>query len=147
MLTSEDQQIIQETIKTIIDGALQRISIMETHSESFSSSDSGLTSPVTVLAVDDRSETSQSTFQQEKDSSYDQDTFTSEMTNVTWTDLVEGKSEEINETPTAISTANAIETTPVPESTEGPIQRSSYESDSVRVQMFEFVTHIGRLFI
>ena len=61
--------------------------------------------------MDDRSETSQSTVH-EIDSSVDQDIVTSDITNVTWTDLVDGKSSEIIETPL-------------------PMQRSSHESDSV----------------
>lgn len=58
------------------------------------SSESGLTSPMTVLAMEDRSESSlgaihadTATLSDDRDP-YDLETQTSEMTNVTWTDLV-----------------------------------------------------------
>lgn len=125
--------MIQELIATMIDSALSHISILPNQSESFSSAEgSELTSPVTVLANEDRTEASQSSsFQHEKDLSFDQDTLTSEMTNVTWTDLVEGKSSEINEIPAAITTNNAVEIQSAFPSIDGITQRSSYESDSV----------------
>ena len=123
---------------TIIDGALSRISTLPSPSES------ELTSAVTVLSNDDQTETSQSTTnQQDKDFSFDQDTLTSEMTNVTWTDLVEGKASETNETPAAI-TQNTAEEIPVASpSTDGTTLRSSHESDAVGSQMFSSLVRIG----
>ena len=109
--TAEDREIIRDIVDGLISSAIQQVLFQfqrvamnneETQLETLSS-ESDLVSPITVLAVDDRSTSSQGTIQTDTTASddreqYDLETLTSEMTNVTWTDLVgdQSSSEPLN---------------------------------------------------
>jgi hypothetical protein len=106
ILTAEDRQIVVEIIDGLISSAIQTVLVQfqqaaknneQIQQETFSS-ESDLTSPITVLAMEDRSQSSLDTIHADTTSlsddrdQYDPETVTSEMTNVTWTDLVGGSS-------------------------------------------------------
>jgi hypothetical protein len=89
-------QVIDDLLFDIIDNVLTQLreapSQIEANSIEIVSSESGMTSPVTVIPFDDRSESSQSTTTQPSNHSVelvqtDPDTVTSELTNVTWNEL------------------------------------------------------------
>ena len=102
VLTAEDRQIVRDVVDGLIRSTIQTVLLQfqqgamnnEPIQQETLSSESGLTSPITVLAVEDRSESSlgtvhtdTATLSDDRDH-YDLETQTSEMTNVTWTDLV-----------------------------------------------------------
>ena len=101
-VTNEDRQIIRDVIDGLISSAIQTVLLQfqqgainnERIQQETLSSESDLTSPITVLAMEDRSESSlgtihtdTATLSDDRDY-YDLETQTSEMTDVTWTDLV-----------------------------------------------------------
>jgi hypothetical protein len=93
------RDLINDTINQVISDFNQNIIQNEPINHEITSSDSDLTSPITVLNVEDRSQSSQSTI--------NQDTITNEedipdnqtsISDMTWTDLVDEKSSDEKQT-------------------------------------------------
>jgi len=85
LLVDNIRDLINDTINTVIINLNRNIIENEQRNQEIFSSDSGLTSPTTVLNVDDKSESSQSTINQEKIINID---------DITWNNLVGEKSSD-----------------------------------------------------
>ena len=126
-ITSDTNQVLIDTIRDLINDTInqvisnlnQNIIQNEPINHEITSSDSGLTSPITVLNVEDRSQSSQSTI--------NQDTITNEedipdnqtsISDMTWTDLVDEKSsdeKQITEDKSTTTLPNESQTLPITE--------------------------------